>query len=131
MTHLLVAQTAVLVVVSLAVLYPVVAYARTLLYTNAVAMLAASLLVFTSGSLAEEGLGMATASEGLYLLSCLCFAGSVWLFAREFVRIDAGSFAIEDGTSPGDSRGFAAAATERSVGTDHGFADATEGDDGE
>lgn len=121
-------QTVVLVVVSLAVLYPVVAYARTLLYTDAVAMLSASLLVFTAGSLVEEGLGMVTASEAIYLLSALCFAAAVWLFAREFVRIGSGSFAADEATSSG----FADAtdATEPRA-AEGGFGTATEGEDGE
>lgn len=55
--HVLATQTVVLVVVSLAILYPVVAYARTLLYTNAVMLLAASVLVFTAGSVLEGGSG--------------------------------------------------------------------------
>lgn len=128
-SSVLLVQTAVLVFVSLAVLYPVVAYARTLLYTGAVAMLAASLLVFTAGSLAEGGLGMVAAAEGIYLLSALCFAAAVWLFAREFVRID-GGFAVDD-TTPGESSGFADADTTESGATESRFGDATEGKDGE
>ncbi|MFW5934399.1 MAG: hypothetical protein ACOCQL_00955 [Halolamina sp.] len=120
--HVLAVQTAVLVAVSLAILYPVVAYARTLLHTEAVVLLAASVLVFTAGSLFEEGLGMTTVSEGTYLLSCLLFAGSVWLFAREFVRLGEPSFHADDGPTAGEF--------ERSPGG-QGFAGATEGDDGE
>lgn len=125
-THLLAVQTIVLVAVSLAVLYPVVAYARTLLYTDAVTLLAASLLVFTAGSVLEEGLGMTTASEGVYLLSCLCFAGSVWLFAREFVRVNEPSFTVDASDT---SSGFVEETGNESAG--RGFAGATEGEDGE
>ncbi|MBP1986230.1 hypothetical protein [Halolamina salifodinae] len=128
MSHILIAQTVVLVAVSLAVLYPVVAYARTLLYTEAVAMLAASLLVFSAGSLVEEGLGMVTPAEGVYLLSALCFAGAAWLFAREFIRIDSGGFDADDAT-PGASPGFAEAAD--TDGIEGGFGATTEGEDGE
>lgn len=125
MSHVLIAQTVVLVAVSLAILYPVVAYARTLLYTEAVTMLAASLLVFTAGSIVEEGIGLIAASEGLYLLSALCFAGAVWLFAREFVRIDSGGFDVE-AASAGASTGFA-----DTDGAEGGFGRTTEGEDGE
>lgn len=128
MSHILLAQTAVLVAVSLAILYPVVAYARTLLYTGAVTMLAASLLVFTGGSIVEEGLGLIAASEGLYLLSALCFAGAVWLFAREFVRIDSGGFDVE-AANPGASPGFAD--TVDADDAEGGFGRTTEGEDGE
>ncbi|KPN30137.1 hypothetical protein SY89_00860 [Halolamina pelagica] len=127
--HVLAAQTVVLVVVSLAILYPVVAYARTLLYTEAVTLLAASVLVFTAGSVLQGGLGMVTAAEGTYLLSCLCFAGSVWLFAREFVRVGDSSFDTDD--TPGSSPGFDGATTGVPSPSEEGFAGATEGDDGE
>lgn len=124
--HVLAAQTVVLVVVSLAILYPVVAHARTLLYTEAVTLLAASVLVFTAGSVLEGGLGMVTAAEGTYLLSCLCFAGSVWLFAREFVRLNDSSFEVAD-----DAPGMASGLDGGPSPTEQGFAGATEGDDGE
>ncbi|NHX35068.1 MULTISPECIES: hypothetical protein [Halolamina] len=126
--HVLAAQTAVLVVVSLAILYPVVAYARTLLYTDAVSLLAASVLVFTAGSVLEEGLGMTTASEGTYLFSCLCFAASVWLFAREFVRVGGSSFDADDAPA---SSGFGGETGDAPSPSEQGFAGATEGDDGE
>jgi len=128
--RILTAQTVVLVAVSLAVLYPVVAYARTLLYTEAVTMLSASLLVFTIGSVVDEGLGMVTASEGIYLLSSLCFAAAVWLFAREFVRINEGSFAVDDSISSGPS-GFADADTTATDTVTEGFGNAPEGEDGD
>jgi hypothetical protein len=127
--HVLAAQTVVLVVVSLAILYPVIAYAQTLLYTDAVTLLAASVLVFTAGSVLEGGLGMVTAAEGTYLLSSLCFAGSVWLFAREFVRVGDPSFDADD--TPGASPGFDGATTGVPSTSEQGFAGATEGDDGE
>lgn len=126
MSHVLVAQTTVLIAVSLAVLYPVVAYARTLLYTEAVTMLSASLLVFTAGSLVEESLGRVAASEGIYLLSALCFAGAVWLFAREFVRIDSDAFDVDDAGS-GASLGFADAGDIDAGDVDAGDIDASGG----
>lgn len=130
-THVLLAQTAILGLVSLAVLYPVVAHARTLLYTDAVVMLAASVLVFTAGALVEEGLGMVTAAEGIYLLSAVAFATAVWLFAREFIRIDDGSFTVDDVTQPGASPGFGdAVEADESAGVEHGFADAAESEEG-
>jgi|AntRauTorcE11898_2_1112593.scaffolds.fasta_scaffold03534_6 hypothetical protein len=121
MSRVLVAQTVVLVAISLAILYPVVAYARTLLYTEAVTMLATSLLVFTAGSIVEEGLGMVTASEGIYLLSALCFAAATWLFAREFVRPGSGGFDVDD-TASRASTGFDGAAD-----VDAGDIDASKG----
>ena len=129
--RILAAQTVVLVAVSLAVLYPVVAYARTLLYTEAVTMLSVSLLVFTIGSVVDEGLGMVTASEGIYLLSSLCFATAVWLFAREFVRINEGSFAVDDSISVDGPSGFADADTTATDTVTEGFGNAPEREDGD
>ena len=127
--HVFLIQTAILVVVSLAVLYPVVAYAGAVLHTEAVSLLALSVFVFTVGSVLEEAMGMATASEGVYLLSSLCFAGSVWLFAREFLRVTDPSFGAGDGRE--ESAGFDSAPAGGSAATEGGFADATEGSDGE
>lgn len=124
--HLLTIQTVVLVVVSLAVLYPVVAYSRSVLHTEAIVALALSTFVFTVGSVVEQGLGHPVAAEGIYLLSAVAFGLAVWLFAREFVRPGATGFG-DDTASWGDGAasegGFAEAA--------EGFANATEGEDGE
>ncbi|MFD1526366.1 hypothetical protein, partial [Halolamina salina] len=54
---LLTVQTVVLVTISLAILYPVVAYSRSVLHTEAIVALAASTLVFTVGSLVEQAPG--------------------------------------------------------------------------
>lgn len=72
---------------------------------------------------------MVTVGEGAYLLSCLCFAGSVWLFAREFVRVSDSSFDADD--TPGVSPGFDEATMDVPSTSEQGFAGATEGDDGE
>ena len=138
MNGLLLFQTALLVAISLAVLYPVVAHSRSVLHTEAIVMLAVSTFAFTVGSVVEQGMGMAVAAEGVYLFSAVLFGASVWLFAREFVRTGEASFGAGDGPAPSHGTGFGDvpddeggdgfAAASESVG---GFADATEGDDGE
>ena len=138
MNGLLLFQTTLLVAISLAVLYPVIAHSRSVLHTEAIVMLAVSTFAFTVGSVVEQGMGMAVAAEGVYLFSAVLFGASVWLFAREFVRTGEASFGAGDGHAPSHGSGFAEgsddraddgfAAASESVG---GFADATEGDDGE
>lgn len=93
-------------------------------------LLAGSPLVFTVGSLLDEGLLLVTAAEGLYLLSSLVFSGSVWLFAREFIRVDESGFMAADAGPPGTEPGFPATSGQADS-EQRGFASATEGDDGE
>ncbi|WP_435117947.1 hypothetical protein [Halolamina sp. C58] len=129
MNHVLfTVQTAVLVTISLAILYPVVAYSRSVLHTEAIVSLAASMLVFTAGSLVEQALGYPVAAEGIYLLSGVVLALAVWLFAREFVRPGETAFEEGDDTTSGGSAGFGDAVPDAAEG---GFASAPEDDDGE
>jgi hypothetical protein len=138
---LLLFQTVLLVAISLSVLYPVVAYSRSVLHTEAIVMLAVSTFAFTVGSVVEQGMGMVVAAEGVYLFSAVLFAAAIWLFAREFVRSGEASFEDGDDLPPNTASGFtdvpddgaeegfaAAAAAEQAEG---GFDDATEGNDGE
>lgn len=128
MSHVLfTVQTAVLVAISLAILYPVVAYSRSVLHTEAIVALAASTLVFTVGSLVEQALGRPVAAEGIYLLSGIVLCLAVWLFAREFVRPGETAFG-EDDSASGAASGFADVPSDAAEG---GFASATEDDDGE
>lgn len=123
-THALVLiQTVVLVGISLAIIYPVVAYSRSVLHTDAIVALAASTMAFTAGAVIEQGLGMAVAAEGVYLLSAVSFGGSVWLFAREFVSPGESGFGADDGPAPGAGPRFADASESRAEG---GFAEASE-----
>lgn len=125
---LLTVQTAVLVAISLAILYPVVAYSRSVLHTEAIVALAASTLLFTVGSLVEQALGRPVVAEGIYLLSAVAFGLAVWLFAREFVRPGETAFGEDDDSTSGSSSGFGDAVPDAAEG---GFASATEDDDGE
>lgn len=139
MNGLLVFQTVLLVAISLSVLYPVVAHSRSVLHTEAIVTLAVSTLVFTVGSLAEQGLGNTVAAEGIYLCSAVLFGASVWLFAREFVRAGEASFGVGDGPAPSSGSEFPdvpddageSGFAESAGSTDADFADATEETDGE
>ncbi|QKY20980.1 hypothetical protein B4589_011565 [Halolamina sp. CBA1230] len=125
---LLTVQTAVLIGISLAVLYPVVAYSRSVLHTEAIVALALSTFAFTVGSVIEQALGRPVVAEGIYLLSAVAFGLAVWLFAREFVRPGETAFGVDDDPEPGSMPGFADASEEPAEG---GFADASEEADGE
>ncbi|WP_053946989.1 hypothetical protein [Halolamina sediminis] len=125
---LLTVQTAVLVTISLAILYPVVAYSRSVLHTEAIVALAASTLVFTVGSLVEQALGRPVVAEGIYLLSGIVLGLAVWLFAREFVRPGETAFGADDDPAQGPPSEFTDV---RSDAAEGGFAGATEEDDGE
>ena len=125
---LLTVQTVVLVTISLAILYPVVAYSRSVLHTEAIVALAASTLAFTAGSLVEQALGRPVVAEGVYLISAVAFGIAVWLFAREFVRPGEPSFGDDGGPAPGSTPEFADVTDDAIEG---GFADARGDDDGE
>lgn len=87
MNHgLLFAQTVVLVVLSATILYPVVAYARNVMHTWAIVLLAATLLIFTASAVVEQFTPYVALSEGIHAVSDLTFLGAFWLFARDFVR---------------------------------------------
>lgn len=89
-TLALLVQTAILVALSLAVIYPVVAYARHVMHAEAIALLATALLVFTVSTLIEAFTGMQALAEGVHALSNVAFAAAIWLFAREFIRTESG-----------------------------------------
>lgn len=92
----LAAQTVLLVVLSLGLLYPVVAHAQNVMHTRAVVLLAASLLVFTGSSVVEQFVAIPALAEGLHALADLAVAAALWLFAREFIRIDGDRESVAD-----------------------------------
>lgn len=90
-TVVLIAQTTTLVIASLLLLYPVVAYARNVAYTRGLVLLSGAFLVLTSTYVVSFVFHADTVSAALDLLAALLAAGGVWQFARPFVRLDAGS----------------------------------------
>ena len=99
----LLAQTVVLVLLSLFILYPVVAHAQNVMHTDAIVLLAVSLLVFTASSLVEELLGLVVIAELIHTVSDVTFVSAIWLFAREFVGRDGG---FDDDRISGYEGGF-------------------------
>ena len=107
-TIVLIAQTTTLVIASLLLLYPVVAYARNVAYTRGLVLLAGAFLVLMSTYVAAFVFHMDTVSAALDLLAAVLAAGGVWQFARPFVRLDDGSVettAIDEATGGFESAG--------------------------
>lgn len=105
-----VAQTTSLVITSLLVIYPVVAYARNVAHTRGLVLLAAAFLTLTVSYVAWILLGMPVVSSALDLVAALLGAAGIWQFARPFVHFggdDVENFDGEDvGTAPvGDATG--------------------------
>lgn len=86
-----IAQTTMLVITSLLLVYPVVAYARNVAYTRGLLALAGAFLVVTASYVASVPLGLSLVSAALDLVAALLAATGVWQFARPFVRFDAGT----------------------------------------
>ncbi len=121
-TTLLTVQTVALIVLTLLILYPVAAYAQNVMHTEAVVALAVTLLLFTVSSIVKH-LGFRLAGELIHLATDVALLTSVWLFAREFIRTDAGFDRSTGVTGPpgtgADSGGFGAGDPDAG-----GFADA-------
>lgn len=82
------AQTALLLLGSALLLYPVLAYARNVAYTEGVLALSLSLFLLT-GSYVLGALGTALwIRNGVSLVSAIVATVGVWFFARSFVDLE-------------------------------------------
>ncbi|WP_158056895.1 hypothetical protein [Halorussus halophilus] len=80
------AETTAMVVASLLLVYPVVAYARNVAYTRGLLLLAASFLTVTVSYVVWAIFHMNVLSSALDLLAAVVTAAGIWQFARPFVR---------------------------------------------
>lgn len=107
-TFAFVAQTATLVITSLLVAYPLVAYGHNVAHTVGVACLAGTLAATTASYVAFSVFGMGLVSAALDLTAALSLAAAMWSFARPFVRT--GDPELErptaDATGEGTAGGF-------------------------
>ncbi len=88
--YLLLAQATVLLLTSLLLVYPVVAYARNVAYTEAFVSLALAFFSVTVVGLLDFVLNAKTPANVVRLLGgALGFLG-VWFFARDFIKAGAG-----------------------------------------
>lgn len=102
-----IAQTTMLVITSLLLAYPVVAYARNVAYTRGLLLLAGAFFVVTTTYVTTFWLDMPVVSGVLDLLGALLAAAGAWQFARPFVRFDGGS--VETTATDGVTGGFESA----------------------
>lgn len=84
----LIAQTTALVIVSLLLVYPVVAYAQNVAYTRGLLLLSAAFFVLMTTYVASFVFHMALLSAVLDLTAAVLAALGTWTFARPFVRTD-------------------------------------------
>ncbi|WP_135805607.1 hypothetical protein [Halorussus marinus] len=82
------AQTAVLVIASLLLAYPLVAYGRYVAHTGGLALLTAALVATTASHVAFSVFEFGVVSAALDLAGALSLAAATWTFARPFVRFD-------------------------------------------
>lgn len=79
-------QTATLVVASVLLAYPVVAYARNVAYTRGLVLLSTAFVVVTATYVAAFSFHAPVVSAALDLLAASLAALGTWEFARPFVR---------------------------------------------
>ena len=101
------AQTTALVIVSLLLLYPIVAYAQNVAHTRGLLLLAGSFLTITVSYVVWVILEMTLVSTVLDLTAAVFLAMGVWQFARPFVRF--GDEKLETPTVRDTSGGFESA----------------------
>lgn len=83
-----IAQTTMLVVTSVLLVYPVVTHARNVAHTRGLLLLAGAFLTLTVSYVASIPLGLSVVSSALDLGASVLAAAGVWQFARPFVRLD-------------------------------------------
>jgi len=88
--YLLLGQAVVLLVTSLLLVYPVVAYARNVAYTEALVSLALAFFTVTLVGVLDFVFHATTAANVLRLLGGALALIGVWLFARDFIETEVG-----------------------------------------
>lgn len=96
MTHtiygtVLFAQAALLLLTSALLVYPVVAYARNVAYTEGIVFLALALFATTVVGVLDFVLDATTAANAVRVLGAVFAFAGVWFFSRDFVRMGGSS----------------------------------------
>jgi len=81
------AQAAVLLLTSLLLVYPVLAYARNVAYTEAFVLLALSFFATTAVGVLDFVLGAATPANVVRVVGAVLALTGTWFFARDFLRV--------------------------------------------
>ena len=87
-----------LVIVSLIIVYPVVAYSRNVAYTEGIVSLALAFFTVTVIMITDIHLGLEVLSDGLRVVAALFALVGTYYFARDFVDVgdsDMASFGVE------------------------------------
>lgn len=98
------AQTGILLLGSLLLLYPVAAYARNVAYTEGVVALSASLLLLTVSYVLGALRVALWVRNGISLASAVAGLVGIWYFAQSFLTIEGEDPAV--GTPPAEGGGF-------------------------
>jgi hypothetical protein len=96
-----VVQTAALVVATLSLAYPLVAYGHNVAHTDGLAFLTGTLVATTASYVAFSVFHLGLVSAALDLTAALSLAAAMWAFARPFVWFD------DAGPEPSAVRGVA------------------------
>jgi hypothetical protein len=87
---ILLGQTALLLITSGLLLYPVVAYARNVAYTEGIVFLALAFFATTAVGVLDFVFGATTVANGVRLLGAAFGLVGVWYFSRDFVNFFGG-----------------------------------------
>lgn len=97
-------NSALLLLTALLLVYPLVAYAQNVAYTEGFVLLALGFLAFTAAYiLGTFQITSFTVRSGLNLLAATFATVGIWSFAREFVTVDPHVFEVADSSA---NRGF-------------------------
>lgn len=106
-SFLFVAQTTTLIITSLLLAYPVLAYSRNVAYTYGLVLLSAAFVVFTATYVLSFIFDYPVLSSVLDLVTAVLAALGTWQFARPF--IDTGGGDVQTTTSDQATGGFESA----------------------
>ncbi|WP_166035596.1 hypothetical protein [Halorussus pelagicus] len=102
-----IAQTSMLVITTVLLVYPTVAYARNVAHTRGLLLLAAAFLSLTFSYVASIPLELSLVSAVFDFSASVFTAAGIWQFARPFVRMDDRD--VETTTADDASGGFESA----------------------
>lgn len=100
LTFVLITHTALLVLTSVLLLYPVLAYTRNVVYTEGFVLLALAFLILTFVNITDIVFGWVTVANAARVLAAASGTAGVWYLAREF--ISTGSGTAEWGSLPNE-----------------------------
>lgn len=101
-TYAVLASTTALLLTSALLVYPVVAYARNVAYTEGIVFLALAFFLITIVSVTDFVLGMRLVANLARLAGAACGFAGVWYFARDFVQMQGLDLEYSGGIDLGD-----------------------------